>query len=811
MTTASTKCKFAGGAAQVAAEQALRKNDGTGEASNVASEVKESSTQKAIGDARRAWEKKRQKVAEVAGALAIIAALFGGGLLSVLLTPAWAQLKPEDINGYCRVIGNCDIWIIGFWISASLSFAMTVASLLMTIVVILGFDGHLALALSFFIIALDALAGALVAASWLAYAAPAAVATTAIMVLLAIFTFWAVLPNVLLAAHLQNKNDIQLAVEWKTESGMQKDEAKRYSAIHAAAFNAAGFNMEKKERNFLAAQVATSFHIFKAIFLKVPLLKKMVEWKRTAINRYLLTLVLAMGEDPNKRSKDEGMTPLMLAVAADNAHAVDVLLDAGADINIADAKDRTCLHKVAVRGDAYANMTKMLLAKGANLIDPDGEVIQDKSGSSILHDAAWGGSLEIVRLLLKDPAAKKLLVHTNIKGWTPLHSAASSGNLGVVMELTEFAKKLHESGIFNLKGILNICSPRDGNVVSVACIKGHLEVVEYLIKEGAHYQLVDDHFQTTFHRAVGSGNAKLVERLLKFKHVMEDDLSLDDAFGNSSLHFAADKGHVEVVEVLLIAGADPSMANEVGLLPIHIAAGQGFSEIVKVLLAYGANIEALDKDKLTPLHHSCFSDSDDTAKVLIDAGAIIDARALIDAGGYGVTPLIYAAASGAVKVLSLLVKSNADIYATCPYKRTSLHYTMLFKHYRNRKNALRNIRTDSAEAAMKAAEDAERAIEATNILLEHMQTTNRSAIDVCDNKQWTPLHVAAANDHGNLVELLLRHDATVCALTIEGYTPLHLAARRGSLNAVQALLTHTEQAKHIIDRKGKIIYPFSMQ
>ena len=53
----------------------------------------------------------------------------------------------------------------------------------------------------------------------------------------------------------------------------------------------------------------------------------------------------------------------------------------------------------------------------------------------------------------------------------------------------------------------------------------------------------------------------------------------------------------------------------------------------------------------------------------------------------------------------------------------------------------------------------------------------------------TPLHMAAANSHGALAELLLAYGAEVDALS-SGGTPLHLAALEGHAAFVELLLAH---------------------
>ena len=54
----------------------------------------------------------------------------------------------------------------------------------------------------------------------------------------------------------------------------------------------------------------------------------------------------------------------------------------------------------------------------------------------------------------------------------------------------------------------------------------------------------------------------------------------------------------------------------------------------------------------------------------------------------------------------------------------------------------------------------------------------------------TPLHIAIAQGHTQLVQLLLEKKANSAELTGEGYSAMHIAADRGNLDAIRLLLLH---------------------
>lgn len=128
-------------------------------------------------------------------------------------------------------------------------------------------------------------------------------------------------------------------------------------------------------------------------------------------------------------------------------------------------------------------------------------------------------------------------------------------------------------------------------------------------------------FEKEFFRAVKLGDAAAVSRYLEAEPGL---LHIRDAEQSTPLHSAAWKGQLEIVKMLIAAGADVNARNENdhwGTSPLHAAAHANQAAIAEALIASGAEIEANDRNGKTPMHHTTFHKATAAAKVLRTHGA----------------------------------------------------------------------------------------------------------------------------------------------------------------------------------------------
>lgn len=116
-----------------------------------------------------------------------------------------------------------------------------------------------------------------------------------------------------------------------------------------------------------------------------------------------------------------------------------------------------------------------------------------------------------------------------------------------------------------------------------------------------------------------NGDPNEIRRLLSDKR---HDLEHHKGNGMTALAWAASRGHVPVVEVLLKAGADPRAGHEHGWNPVLAAARAGNESVISHLLRAAPDLlSAGDRNGKTPLHWAALGGKASTVEVLLKRGA----------------------------------------------------------------------------------------------------------------------------------------------------------------------------------------------
>ena len=116
------------------------------------------------------------------------------------------------------------------------------------------------------------------------------------------------------------------------------------------------------------------------------------------------------------------------------------------------------------------------------------------------------------------------------------------------------------------------------------------------------------------------------------------DMNAKDAqyHEDTALLVAARGGHLEVVRLLVEAGADMNAANARGATALLVAAQQGHLEVVRLLIEAGADVNVANADGETALLDQAARGHLEEVRLLLKAGADMNAK---DADG--ATPLFF--------------------------------------------------------------------------------------------------------------------------------------------------------------------------
>ena len=139
------------------------------------------------------------------------------------------------------------------------------------------------------------------------------------------------------------------------------------------------------------------------------------------------------------------------------------------------------------------------------------------------------------------------------------------------------------------------------------------------------------------------------------------DVNAAQGDGMTALHWAASSGDLELVQMLMYAGANLRAATRLnGYTPLFLAGREGQAAIIETLLKAGAEADVRSSTGSTPLMLAAAAGSVEAVRLLLDAGADIKARET----ARGQTALMFAAAYNRVGAVELLAQRGADLGAT---------------------------------------------------------------------------------------------------------------------------------------------------
>jgi ankyrin repeat protein len=379
----------------------------------------------------------------------------------------------------------------------------------------------------------------------------------------------------------------------------------------------------------------------------------------------------------------DGTTPLHMACAAGHTAVVRLLLEGGggAALNARNAGRSTPLHIAAQEGHEGAAL--LLLQDRAEAV---ADILgKDSAGCTPFHFACSRGLGGLARALLDKGAA---LEAEDNSGCTPVYHASAGGHGDVLRMILERGAKPNSRNRSGQTGL------------HAASEMGHEGVVSALLDNGAAVDALTEQGVSALHIACDMGHAG-VSRLLAAKGAALNAKSKD---GDSvtPLIRAVGGNHVEVVSVLLDAGADTAAAVPDGRTALHVASSVGLRspassstrapmctsrlrggsrpsnghvEVVGLLLERGADVATKGSNGLLPLHIAVMRSPVAAVRLLLDAGASVNARCTPD----GDTGLHFACGRGNVEQARFLLERGADATLTNRSGKTPLALAVMLR------------------------------------------------------------------------------------------------------------------------------------
>jgi ankyrin repeat protein len=268
-------------------------------------------------------------------------------------------------------------------------------------------------------------------------------------------------------------------------------------------------------------------------------------------------------------------------------------------------------------------------------------------------------------------------------------------------------------------------------------------------------------------------------------------MAFDEAFApayddgiHTELQAASWLGEQDRVRDLLEAGAEVDEVDpENGATPLMFAAAGGHLEVMEMLLGYGADPSARSVHGAPPLSYAIMYEEHDAAALLLAAGSGVN-----DSWFEGTTPLLAASHRGDVAMMGLFIDAGADLSA----RYASGVCALSAAASSGNPDAVRlllelgfdveTVNRRGSSALMFAAINGHPGV--IRVLLEA-----GAAVDAARENGETPLLRAAASGCRECVEILLNSGAAVDARSENGANALMYAAWSGQQGVLDTLTT----------------------
>ncbi|XP_062578831.1 serine/threonine-protein phosphatase 6 regulatory ankyrin repeat subunit B-like [Saccostrea cucullata] len=475
---------------------------------------------------------------------------------------------------------------------------------------------------------------------------------------------------------------------------------------------------------------------------------------------------------------NDGWTALHSACKVGSVEIVSFLIEKGMDINILSNNGRSILHLAGFNGKF--EVCEYLVENYPNLLD-----LRDKSSNTVLHDAAWGGNVQIVKLLIE----KKMDINAlQGDGETILHQCCRSGK----MEMCEYL-------VNHFPDLLEIRDNDGWTVLHSACYGGCVEIVSFLIKKGMDFNAMSNDSKSILHRACINGKFEICEYLVvNYPHLLD----VKDKYRNTVLHDAAWGGNVQIVKLLIEKKMDINALQRGGETILHQCCRSGKMEMCEYLVNHFPEfLEIKDTEGWTVLHSACSGGSVEIVSFLLDKG--LDTNALSNDGQ---SILHRACLKGKFEICGYLVKNHPHLLNI----RDNSSNSVLHDAARGGNVQIVELLIEKKMNIFSRQEDGETILHqccrsGKIEMCEYLVNQFSELIKIRDNRGWTVLHSACSGGSLDIVSFLLKKGLEINVLSNVGESILHIAGLNGKHDVCRFLSTNHLELLAVKDNQGKSV------
>ena len=291
-------------------------------------------------------------------------------------------------------------------------------------------------------------------------------------------------------------------------------------------------------------------------------------------------------------------TTLEEAVRMGRLDIVEYLLRSGADVNMSN-----CLVEAVNCGEV--NIVKTFLQAGADV-----NRCEQYAGENALTLATRNGNVDIINLLIEFGADVNL---PNFFNLTPLIIAIDHSHV-------TNARKTRRSGGWSITGNAGRIIRKQDDVKESVQMSSltpdeydpYMAIAKSLIQAGADVNGTDHGFKwRAFRKLERTGDIEMPSYLI-------------GAGSHTALMSAASRGSLNMIEVVIDAGADVNMVNECHNTALMTAARKGHQNITKALIESGADVNKICKYNHTALFLSALIGNEQGVRLLLRSGAKVN-------------------------------------------------------------------------------------------------------------------------------------------------------------------------------------------